>query len=752
MNRAEIRARDVQQQEQIGRRASIIAERRDTRAPDLERNQDLRSARRGDVGGAEALLRTLGLVQDAGSDIVGYMQNKNALDEKDNIARGFADEAVGTVDEEMMNKSLGYRNAVTKGRTVTNFSKASKEFDEELKQMIEDQDSPILEERLAEIDQRIEGFFNDFAKDPETGELRDYLKSPGALRYLAETIQTTRPKAKAAAQEMIETKFKKEAFGHLNENIIDQALETGTVDLVAARTLLPDIVTDEEFAENVFVSVANAARALEEQGRYAEAAGMLAGLRQRTRAPVQTGVGTAGPTGTPEIGNINATGTAAQFASAFSAQGLPPVVIAGFLGNIQHESSFDSSRVGDNGSAFGHIQWRKERVENFKRIVGVHPKGATPEQSAQFIKWELDNYKEAGMTLKQRDAILNAKTPEEAARAIDRFYERSDGKSTRDRMNAARQYFGSTEAPAEPAGSEPAAAPQLRLRDPFADPITQLERSGEMVDIIGIEDVQFSPDQVARMDELYASSTERMRRAFRVRQAEEQSLNSTRLALGLAGVGGAVTTRDDIMQAFNAGDIGAEDVQSLIQIQERQADRRAAAAEREESRAEREENKRRESRARAGTEVILGRLFKGEITAAEARRAGMITASNLDDPEVAGSILSNVNTVANAMESAIENSDVVRNHQAMLNETGDDPSGRLLTLAPDLNPARARALAPQYTQLVQRAAGRFANEIAKGVDPEVATINSQAYIAEEEAKLIRQLRTPGGASSPASGR
>lgn len=753
MNLSENRARDVQQQEQIGRRTSIIAERRDTRAPALEPAGNLRTARRGDVGGAEALLRTLGLAQDAGSDIVNYMTNKNALDEKDNIAKGFADEAVGTVDEEMMGKSLGYRNAVTKGRTVTNFSKASREFDEELKQLIEGQESPILEERLAEIDARIEGFFTNFAQDPETGELRDYLQSPGAMRYLAETIQSTRPKAQTAAREMVETKFKAEAFSHFNTNITEQAIETGGVDLVQARSLLPDIVTDEEFAQNVFMSVSNAARALEEEGRFAEAAGLLAGLRQRTRAPIKTGVGTANPTGTPQAGSINATGTAGQFAAAFKDAGLSDAVIAGFLGNLKHESSFDSSRVGDSGTAFGHAQWREDRVDNFKRIVGVHPKNASPEQSVQFIKWELDNYQAAGMTKKQRDAILNAQTPEDAARAIDHFYERSDRKSTRDRMKAAREFFGTTpEQSTETAGTEGQASPTLRLQDPFADPITQLERSGEMVDIIGIEDVQFTPQQVAQMDEQYAQSSERMRRAFRVKQAEDQSLNSTRLALGLSGLGGAVTTRDDIVRAFEAGDIGPEDVQSLVAIQERQADRREAAAEREESRAEREENKRQEQKARGGTEVILGELFRGKLTPAEARRSALIVSSRLSDPEVAGAILSNVNSVANAMESAVENSDVVRKHQARLNETAEDPAGRIGSLAPDINPARARAMAPQYTALVNRAAGRFASEIAQGVDPEVATINSQAYLAEEEAKLIRTLRSPGGTNGAMTGR
>lgn len=743
MNLGTNETRSIRQEELIGRRESIIAARRDTRAPGFEPAQDLRSARRGDTAGADALLRTLGLVQEAGADLNTYMTNKQALDEKDNIARGFADEAVGAVDDEMMNKSLGYRNAVTKGRTVTNFAKASAEFDDELKALINGQESALLEERLGEVSAKIESFYTNFAQDPETGQLRDYLQSPGAMRYLAETIQASRPKALAAAQEMVETRFKAEAFSHFNTNIVDQAVSTGTVDLSAARSLLPDIVTDEEIAQNAFVSLANAARALEDEGRFAEAAALLAGVKGRTRAIPDTGVNVVDPSGTPAApGNLSATGTAGQFATALKGAGLSDAVVAGFLGNIEHESSFDSSRVGDNGSAFGHVQWRADRVENFQRIVGVHPRNATPEQSVQFIKWELDNYQAAGMTKKQRDAILNAQTPEEAARAIDHFYERSDRKSTRDRMTAARRYFGTAaEAPAEAPEETGAAAPTVRLRNPFEDPITQLERSGEMIDIVGIEDVRFSPEQVAQADELYAAATERMRRAYRTKLAEDQSVNSSNLALGLSGLGGKVTTMSDITRAYENGDIGSEDVQGLVQLYERKQDRIAAEAEREESRAERAEAKRREERARGGTEVILGKLLSRELTPAEARRAALITASNLDDVEVAGAILSNVNTVANALESAVENSDVVRRQTATFKEAADDPEGRILRLDPTLNPIRARAFAPQYTTLVNRAAGKYANEIALGVDPEVATLNAQAYLAEEEAKLVTRIKT-----------
>lgn len=115
---------------------------------------------------------------------------------------------------------------------------------------------------------------------------------------------------------------------------------------------------------------------------------------------------------------------AQAMAAAARSTGFSPAVVAGILANIQHESSFDPTAVGDDGTAFGYFQHRKERVENFVRVTGVRPENATPQQAIQFFKWELDNPEQAGMTKAQAQAILNAATPAEAAMLIQRHYER----------------------------------------------------------------------------------------------------------------------------------------------------------------------------------------------------------------------------------------------------------------------------------------------------------------------------------------
>lgn len=111
-------------------------------------------------------------------------------------------------------------------------------------------------------------------------------------------------------------------------------------------------------------------------------------------------------------------------------------VIAGFLGNFHIENGY-TGKSGDGGTAGGIAQWRKERRANFKAMFGEDPTQASIEDQVKFVIWEMQNPKEAGMTVAQRDAILKAKTPAEAAELIDKYYERSNGKARNKRVEAA---------------------------------------------------------------------------------------------------------------------------------------------------------------------------------------------------------------------------------------------------------------------------------------------------------------------------
>lgn len=140
-------------------------------------------------------------------------------------------------------------------------------------------------------------------------------------------------------------------------------------------------------------------------------------------------------------GGASVSPAAASVASALSASGIPAPVVAGFMGNFHAEGGYSGAQ-GDGGSASGIGQWRGERADNFQRIIGKPVTEASHEEQAKFVAWEMQNPEAAGMTVKQRDAILAAKTPAQAAALIDQYYERSSGRDRNIRMSAATAFAG----------------------------------------------------------------------------------------------------------------------------------------------------------------------------------------------------------------------------------------------------------------------------------------------------------------------
>jgi hypothetical protein len=138
-----------------------------------------------------------------------------------------------------------------------------------------------------------------------------------------------------------------------------------------------------------------------------------------------------------------ATGAVAQ---VLSGAGLPPHVVAGFLGNFDAEGGYGGAK-GDGGTASGIAQWRGERAVNFQRVIGKPVDQATPDEQAKFVVWEMQNPEAAGMTTAERDAILKAPTAEAAAALIDQHYERSSGQHLAKRMASAKEHAVALGAP-----------------------------------------------------------------------------------------------------------------------------------------------------------------------------------------------------------------------------------------------------------------------------------------------------------------
>lgn len=112
--------------------------------------------------------------------------------------------------------------------------------------------------------------------------------------------------------------------------------------------------------------------------------------------------------------------------------GLAPHQAAGLVGNLVHESGQDLNPwgpSGDNGTAWGTAQWRLDRLDRLKK----RPDYQTVEGQQAFMREEFDTTER-----KAWQALQAATTPEEAATAVNRFYERS-ADNTGNRERAARE-------------------------------------------------------------------------------------------------------------------------------------------------------------------------------------------------------------------------------------------------------------------------------------------------------------------------
>jgi hypothetical protein len=118
--------------------------------------------------------------------------------------------------------------------------------------------------------------------------------------------------------------------------------------------------------------------------------------------------------------------------------GLTHEQAAGKVANLQAESGQNIPSwgpTGDKGTAWGAAQWRNDRLGNLQKFAaerGLDYRSTEAQQG--FMRQEY-----LGSENRAYKALTSARTPQEAARAVDRFYERSSGATTGAREdNAAR--------------------------------------------------------------------------------------------------------------------------------------------------------------------------------------------------------------------------------------------------------------------------------------------------------------------------
>lgn len=113
----------------------------------------------------------------------------------------------------------------------------------------------------------------------------------------------------------------------------------------------------------------------------------------------------------------------------FMSKGWTREQAAGIAANLEQESKFDETAVGDGGKAYGVAQWHPDRQANFKKWAGKDIRQSTLEDQLGFVNYELTQGAESAAGDKLR-AATNAF---DAGSIVSRYYERP--KNTEDEAN-----------------------------------------------------------------------------------------------------------------------------------------------------------------------------------------------------------------------------------------------------------------------------------------------------------------------------
>jgi hypothetical protein len=224
-NLQNVQTRVARQDRPTDRRAGVLPERRNTEAPQRQFQADMRDARRGDVGGAEELMRTLGFAKQGAADFQQYAEENFREEEAANAAEGSLDAAAGKVDETQMRRSRAYRASVSRGRAQERWYKHMQATEQGMRALIEQQTEADPLKRQKEVEDYIEGRFREFAIDPETGQPVDF-GDPAAMRWVAEQMGGSRAQLRARGVELSEERLNETAISTA-ANVVVERLRAG---------------------------------------------------------------------------------------------------------------------------------------------------------------------------------------------------------------------------------------------------------------------------------------------------------------------------------------------------------------------------------------------------------------------------------------------------------------------------------------------------------------------------------------------
>ncbi len=181
-----------------------------------------------------------------------------------------------------------------------------------------------------------------------------------------------------------------------------------------------------------------------------------------------------GGDGGPGVGE---TGSSIEAMEFFQKRGFTKEQAAGIVGNLQAESgpNLKTDSVGDGGKAYGIAQWHPDRQAIFQNVYGKPIRQSTFKEQLEFVDWELNhNEKAAG------NKIRATKTVEEAAAAVDMYYERSSGQHRKQRIANARRLIGESDSTVTATTSPPPPPSPTSASSSMPEPKHEAAKAGDV--------------------------------------------------------------------------------------------------------------------------------------------------------------------------------------------------------------------------------------------------------------------------------
>jgi len=648
-NVADVTVRALQQGRLTTNRSSVLPSP-NTRAPAFQGSARMGSAMRGD-GGAEELMRTLGLLNKAAGSFQEYAERAHQSREDGNAGQGAIDQATGNVDPVLTEQSAAYKRAVELGRERTTFPSEIATFGSgALTELVEKQTSADLTERRAEVEHHIDQFLRSYALDPETGNIRDSLTTPEAKRWLAGAMTEGRQSLSAAAHERIDRRLKDEGLANAGDLAAVQ-LDIGTLDIPTLRAVLPPTVTDAELRGTLLTTLQGKAVQLKEAGRGADAYRILGQLLGDT-TPVDAPVGMVGDETMPSVSQ-----------PTVSRRRSRDDVIGFVLNQLEGGPVVVNNDDGGGTTKFGITQHHNP---------GVDVESLTFAQASDIARdryWQpaYDDAHPATAAIAFDAGFINSKTfgrelatkfRNDPAGALGAYRERlreiakkpDKSRFLRGWMNRVDRLgtylaVGSVEA-ADMGGGDPAFA---SASDPL-DPVEEARRNpGASLASQLTGGLALQPDERTRLIEFREQLSREIKQEWRTERRKSQDDEHGVFLMRLSGLG-APATRSDITAAVRNGTIRNEDAYSLLRVIQADTERATQEGERMSAAADRARDKDEERLADSMVSSLMAPVYSGTRSPGEALALFNRMAPTVN-PRVRRAVLGVINSEANAIEA-----------------------------------------------------------------------------------------------------